>query len=282
MIDETAAEIRGMQTHSSSVVAVKAARALESLLDREYASLQEFERDLEQNAGILRRANTSHASLYNALREVERSVVGEADTVAEAKALTAETIDRVVEDVETGKQQAAENAIDLFTDGTTFLTHDYSTTVLAAVEAATDAGASLTAYVTEARPRFIGRRTARRCAEIDGVEPHLIVDSAAGHYLEKCDRVAVGMDCIVDDVLYNRVGTFPIAATANELGVPVAVIGSGAKVITEGFRFENEYRAASEVSLEPIEDVIIENPAYDATPIELIDQVVTDEGIEEP
>lgn len=280
MIDETAAEIRGMQTHSSSVVAVKATRALEELLDREYASIQEFERDLEQNAGVLRRANTSHASLYNALREVERAVVGEATTVSEAKSLTAEAIDQVIEEIERGKRKAAENAAALFEDGTTFLTHDYSTTVLTAVENAAVSGAELTAYVTEARPRFIGRRTARKCASIDGVEPHLIVDSAAGHYLTACDRVVVGMDCIVDDVLYNRVGTFPIAAAANELGVPVAVVGSGTKVITEGFRFENEYRSASEVSLEPIEDVIIDNPAYDATPVDLIDQIVTDDGVE--
>ena len=46
MIDETVAEIQEMQTHSSSVVAVKAARALRELLDREYVSIEEFERDL--------------------------------------------------------------------------------------------------------------------------------------------------------------------------------------------------------------------------------------------
>ena len=40
MIDETAAEIRGMQTHSSSVVAVKATRALEELLDRMPAGVE--------------------------------------------------------------------------------------------------------------------------------------------------------------------------------------------------------------------------------------------------
>ena len=34
MIDETVAEIEGMQTHSSSVVAVKSARALSELTER--------------------------------------------------------------------------------------------------------------------------------------------------------------------------------------------------------------------------------------------------------
>ena len=47
MIDETAEEIADMQTHSSSVVAVKAARALTELVERGYANLDDYERALE-------------------------------------------------------------------------------------------------------------------------------------------------------------------------------------------------------------------------------------------
>ena len=281
MIDETVAQISEMQTHSSSAIAVNAARALSELLDREYVSVEEFERDLEQNAGILRRANTSHASLHNVMREVERSVVGKSDSVDEAKTLTKATIERVIDDVETGKREAAAHAAELFGPDETFLTHDFSSTVLEAVEGAAQSGSHITAYVTEARPRFIGRRTARMLAAMDRVETHLCVDSAAGHYLSECDRVLVGMDCIVNETLYNRVGTFQITTAANELGVPVIVVGSGVKIIDNGFVFENQYRSGSEVMLEPIEDVILENPAYDATPLELVDYVVTDNGIKE-
>lgn len=92
------------------------------------------------------------------------------------------------------------------------------------------------------------------------------------------DRVIVGMDCIVDGVLYNRIGTFPIAAVADEFDVPLHVVGSSAKVIEDGFVFENEFRPPSEVSLEPIDDVSIENPAYDATPADLVDTVITETG----
>lgn len=281
MIDETVAQISEMQTHSSSAVAVNAARALSELLEREYMSVEEFERDLEQNAGILRRANTSHASLHNVMREIERSVVDKANSVDAAKILTKETIEQVVEDIETGKREAASRAAELFGPDETFLTHDFSSTVLEAVETAAQGGSHITAYVTEARPRFIGRRTARMLAAMDRVETHLCVDSAAGHYLSKCDRVLVGMDCIVNETLHNRVGTFQITTAANELGVPVVVVGSGVKIIDDGFVFENQYRSGSEVMLEPIEEIILENPAYDATPLELVDYVVTDNGIRE-
>lgn len=279
MIDETIEEIREMQTHSSSVVAVKATRSLKALLDREYATVDEFERDLEHNAGVLRRANPSHASLHNAMRELARNVVGRADSVESAKKITRTTINRVIEEIETGKRKAAGNLADTFRDGETFLTHDYSSTVLGGIELAAGENVHMTAYVTEARPRYLGRKTARTLAGIDRVDPHLMVDGASGEFLPKCDRVVVGMDCIVEETLYNRVGTFPLLVTAHRLDVPVAVVGSSAKIIEDGFAFENEYRSGSEVLLEPTEGITIENPAYDATPIDLVDEIITDEGV---
>ena len=281
MIDETVEEIRAMQTHSSSTVAVKAARALEELLEREYATVEEYHRALEQNGKVLRGANPSHASLQNAVRSVVDIVVeADDDTVEEAKERTAERIEAVIEDVESGKRGAAENALEVLEDGATVLTHDYSSTVIEALRLATEAGKTFEVYVTEARPRYIGRKTARTLAEMDGVEATLITDSASGHYLRECDRVLIGMTSIVEDTLYNRVGTFPIAAAANEVGVPVTVVGSGSKVITQGFVFENEYRAGSEVMPEPAEGFDVGNPTYDATPVSLLDSVITDEGRE--
>jgi translation initiation factor eIF-2B subunit delta len=284
MIDETVEEIRDMQTHSSSVVAVKAAEALRELLDRDYPSVEEYTRDLERNSRALKRAQPSHATLHTTQGTI-LSAVEEADpgTVADAQRVTADAIEAVVEQVETGKRRAAENAAETLRDGDVLLTHDYSSTVLAALELAASEGRHLEVYVTEARPRYLGRKTARTLAGIDRIEPHLLVDSACGEILPECDRVMVGMDCIVEDTFYNRVGTFPIAATAAELAVPLSVVGSSAKVIDEGgFQFENEFRPASEVMLEPAEGFDIENPAYDATPIHLVDSVITDEGTLSP
>ncbi|MUV87127.1 translation initiation factor eIF-2B [Natronomonas sp. CBA1123] len=283
MIDETADEIREMQTHSSSTVAIKAAEALRELLDREYATVEEYVRSLDRNSSALRRAQPSHASLHSTQREIVARVEdGDPDTVEEAKDLTESAIEAVVDDVETAKHEAARHAVELLPDGSTVLTHDYSSTVLEAIELAAQEGHHIEVYVTEARPRFLGRKTARTLASIDRVDATLIVDSAAGHYLDECDRVVLGMSCIVDDTLYNRVGTFPIAATAAELAVPVSVFGASAKLIDEGFAFENDFRSPSEVMREPAEGFDIENPAYDATPTHLLENVVTDDGIHKP
>lgn len=269
-----------MQTHSSSGVAVKAAEALRELLDREYPTVEEYLVDLERESNALKRANPSHASLHTTQHEIVDTVESaDPATVHDAKEITDDTIATVVERVQGGKRAAAANATETFEDGTTILTHDYSTTVLEAIERAARDGRHIEVYVTEARPRYLGRRTARTLASIDRVEPHLIVDSAAGCVLDDCDAAVFGMTCIVDDVYYNRVGTFPIAATAAELAVPVRVVGSSSKIIEDGgFAFENDHRSASEVMREPAEGFSIENPAYDATPTHLLDTVVTDQG----
>jgi len=281
MIDETVEEIAEMQTHSSSVVAVKAARALAALTEREFATVEEYERSLARNAQALRRANPSHATLHNAMTDVVEGVEDAAPAdVAAAKAATTDAIDRVVDRVESGKHAAATEAAAYFEDGQTILTHDYSSTVLEAVEVATQDGKFLEAYVTEARPRYLGRKTARQLAAMDRVDTHLLTDAAAGYYMDRIDLIVVGMDCIVGDTLYNRVGTFPIAATAARCDVPVVVVGSAAKRIEDGFVFENEFRSPSEVMREPAEGFSVENPAYDATPVELVDAVITDDGVE--
>ena len=289
MIDETTAEIAEMQTHSSSVVAVRAAKALGSLTDREFPAVGEFLRAVERNSAALRRANPSHASLQTTQREIVETVTGtgadagpETVTIAAAKDRLQTAVETVVDRVETSKQAAAAAAAELLTDGATILTHDYSTTVLAAIEQAHSDGTSLTVYVTEARPRYLGRKTARRLAGYEGVDTRLIVDSAAGEYLPACDRVLVGMDCIADGRLYNRVGTYPIAATAADRGVPVTVVGAATKLVSAGFSFENDYRTTAEVMREPADGFTVENPAYDATPVELVETVVTDDGTVDP
>ena len=214
------------------------------------------------------------------MRGILDAVIGTSTTIEGAMSALDQAIEDVVRGIEEGKRRAAANAAETFVDGETFLTHDYSSTVLDAVETAA-AASELTAYVTEARPRYLGRKTARELAPFETVDTHLITDGAAGHFLPEVDRVVIGMDCIVDDTLYNRIGTYPLAATANHAGIPVTVVGSSTKLIDE-FRFENEERSITEVMLEPVQHITVENPAYDATPVDLISQVVTDEGIIEP
>lgn len=277
-----------MQTHSSSVVAVKAARALASLTAQEFPTVEEYVRALERNSSALRRAKPSHATLYNTQRRIIHTVAeGEYDEVEAAKAATEQVIEDVIDTVESAKSEAAANAAEELADDRTILTHDYSTTVIATLERLAEvedgvAQRPITLFITEARPRYLGRKTARHFGPIEGIDVHLIVDSASAQYLPECDRVLVGMDSLVEDVLYNRVGTHTLSAAAADAGVPVTAVGASTKIPEGGFQFQNERRPVSEVMREPAEGFVVENVNYDGTPVELLDSIATDDGIRRP
>ena len=279
MIDATARDIRAMRTHSSSVIARRAAEALRSVTDREFGTAEELLQSLERNSRILRQSNPSHAWLQSSQWEiVDRVSAADVEDPDELTTVLHEVIDETVESIDQATTEAGRHAASLLNDGDVILTHDYSTTVLAAIDHHLENGNELTVYVTEARPRVMGRRMARVVGTREDVSVTLIVDSANGHYLPECDRVLLGMDCIVEDVLYNRVGTLPLACTASHHDVPVSVLGADAKVIDGAFTFENSERDSVEVLREPAPEFTIGNPAYDATPLDLIDSVITEEG----
>jgi len=280
MIDETVRQIEEMDTQSASIVAVKAAEALRDLLDRECHTVEEFERMVERNSSALQRANRSHAPLYTTQQRIVEAVTGaDVETVEAAKERLADAIDAVVTEVETSKDRAAERAADLVDDGDVLLTHENSSTVMTTLEHVLDAGKAFELYVTESRPRFLGRRTARQLVDADGADVTLIVDGAAGHFLPECDRVFLGMNCLIEGTVYNRIGTYPIATAAADAGVPVTVVAASSKFIGGGFSFRNDHRAPSEVLLEPADGFDVANPGYDATPTRLIDTVVTEEAV---
>lgn len=280
MIDETVREIKEMRTHSSSAVAIKAAAALHSLTERDARTVEEFLSTVERNARMLRQANPSHASLHSTMHQiVDEANSADDESVEEAKSTLARVIDENIDRIERATDRAAAAAMDVIGDGDRILTHDFSTTVLAYAEHASAADRHHEFVVTEARPRVMGRRMARHLADLDEADVTLIVDSAAGHVLEDVDRVLIGMDCIVDGVLYNRVGTYALAACAHREGVPVSVIGAETKLIDRGFVFTNDYRSSVEVIREPTPEFAVENPAYDATPMELVTSVITDAGV---
>lgn len=282
MIDETVKQIEEMQTHSSSIVAIKAAEALVELTDREYPTVESYLRGLKRNSHALQRANPSHASLHTTQEEiVDRVSAADPDDVAEAKELTLEAIESIVSDVRAAKDRAASRAAEHIADDDVLLLHDFSTTVMAALDEALAAGETFELYVTESRPRHLGRKAARQLAERDGLDVTLIIDSAAGYYVSECDRVLLGMTCIVDETYYNRVGTYQLSTAAADSDVPVTVVGAHSKLVDGAFAFENEYRSLAEVMREPAEGFEIANPAYDATPTRLVDQVITDRKIHE-
>lgn len=202
------------------------------------------------------------------------------------------------EDVELNKRLGAFGAA-LLNDGDTVLTHcnagrmacvDWGT-ALGVVRSAIEMGKEIHVIACETRPLNQGGRiTAWELME-DKIPVTLITDSMSGHVMRKgmADSVIVGADRITHDAVFNKIGTYTHSVIAREHEIPFYV---AAPVST--FDFENmedqveielrdgdELRFMGGMQISPL-DVEVYNPAFDATPMENVTAIITENGVFRP
>ncbi|MDR5657177.1 S-methyl-5-thioribose-1-phosphate isomerase [Halodesulfurarchaeum sp. HSR-GB] len=210
-------------------------------------------------------------------------------------------------DVERNKQIGDEGA-KLLGDQDTVMTHcnagalatvDWGT-ALGVVYSAREAGKEIDVVVNETRPLNQGSRISTVELMERDVPTTLIPDNASGLLMQEgeVDAVVVGADRVVLDggdqfgdqgVVYNKVGTYKQAVLADRHDVPfiVAAPTSTVDANTSADRVKIEERDPVELreiygSQNAPADVPVRNPAFDATPMELVDYLVTEDGAFEP
>ena len=270
----------------------------------------DFEADLDAVRADAARVAEARPTAINLSREAERvlAVLDDASSVEEVRRRTLAEAEAVAdEDVETNRRLGA-NGASLLEDGWTVMTHcnagalatvDWGT-ALGVVYSALEAGTDVSVVANETRPLNQGARiTTVELLDRD-VETTLIPDNASGLCLQRgtVDAVVEGADRIVLDggeafgdqgVVYNKVGTYKHAVLADRHDVPFVVAAPRSTV--------DEHSSADEVEIEerdPRElreiygaqnapdEVDVYNPAFDATPMELVDYLVTEDGVFEP
>ncbi len=162
-------------------------------------------------------------------------------------------------------------------------------TALGVIRSATMSGKRITVYVCETRPLNQGSRiTAFEMLE-EGIPTTLIADNMAAWMMkeDKVDCVIVGADRITRQAVYNKVGTYMLAICAKHHGIPFYV---AAPLSTCDFHYgevEIEQRDPNELiycgqrQLAP-KNVKDKNPAFDATPLELVTEIITENGVRNP
>ena len=206
----------------------------------------------------------------------------------EAKAIADEDVEK--------NMQLGEHGAALLDDGDTVLTHcnagrlacvDWGT-ALGVIRSARAQGKDIRVIACETRPLNQGSRiTAWELME-DKIPVTLITDSMSGAVMRKgmVDKVIVGADRITQDAVFNKIGTYTHSVIAKEHGIPFYV---AAPVST--FDFEHledeiqiELRKPEELKffgshqIAPL-DVEVYNPAFDATPMENVTAIITENGI---
>jgi methylthioribose-1-phosphate isomerase len=206
----------------------------------------------------------------------------------EAKAIADEDVEK--------NMQLGEYGASLLEDGDTVLTHcnagrlacvDWGT-ALGVIRSARTDGKDIKVIACETRPLNQGSRlTAWELME-DKIPVTLITDSMSGHVMRNgmVDKVIVGADRITQDAVFNKIGTYTHSIVAKEHGIPFYV---AAPISTFDFErledeVEIEIRKPEELrffgnrQLAPLE-VDVYNPAFDATPMENVTGIITENGI---
>ncbi len=201
------------------------------------------------------------------------------------------------EDIAVNKKIGAHGAT-LLSSPCTILTHcnagalataGYGT-ALGIVRSAYKDGKVIQVYANETRPFLQGARLTAWELLQEGIPVTLIIDSAAGYFLQRgqIDCVIVGADRIAaNGDVANKIGTYMLAVLAEKNKVPFYVaaprstfdfsISSGEEILVEE-RAGTEITLFNGVSLAP-EGVRALNPSFDITPASLITAIITEYGI---
>ncbi len=209
-------------------------------------------------------------------------------TLDEAKAIADEDVEK--------NMKLGEHGAELLEDGDTVMTHcnagrlacvDWGT-ALGVIRSARAQGKDIKVVACETRPLNQGSRiTAWELME-DKIPVTLITDSMSGTVMRKgmVDKVIVGADRITQDAVFNKRGTYTHSVLAREHEIPFFV---AAPVSTFDFEhledeIEIELRKPEELKffgnqqIAPL-NVEVYNPAFDATPMENVTAIITENGV---
>ncbi len=292
--------IKEMKLRGAPLIGVAAAYGLALTAFHSKAETRdELMKELEISAEMLRKTRPTAVNLFWAIDRVLKKAHETLGTKAVLiEAVVTEAQKMADEDVETNRRMGKHGAT-LIEDGDVVLTHcnagslatvDYGT-ALGVIRGAIEEGKNVKVIACETRPRLQGAKLT--CYELmrDGIPVTLISDTMVGYVMSQgmVDKVVVGADRIVRNAVLNKIGTYNVAVLALEHDIPFYVAApmstmdqshtSDNAVIEE--RNPNE---VTDIGCERIapKGVKVLNPAFDITPLEYVDAVITEKGILTP
>lgn len=284
-VPETADKIKKMEIRGAGRIARAAAEALrDHALSLEGNDLPAFVAEMERAAELLVATRPTAVSLPNAVHIVMAGLDRAKDT-GEAQAGLVNRADGFIRSSRHAVENIAQFGARHIRDGDTILTHCNSEVALGCIVEAHRSGKEIEVFATEVRPRNQGHITIRTLNDA-GIRTNFIVDSAVRSFINDVDLVIVGADAVtVNGAVVNKIGTSMVAHTAKEARVNLIVAAETYKfaprtVIGELIRIEE--RPPDEVLPDAIAKtlpfVTVRNPAFDVTPAEYIDLIVTEAG----
>lgn len=286
-VQETAEKIRTMEIRGAGRIAKAAAEAI-----RDYAaslqvsSMGEFSSRIQEVSNFLISTRPTAVSLPNAVKLSSKYT---SENVEDARQEIIRNANLFIEQADKALGKIGKIGSRRIQDGDVIMTHCNSHAALSIITAAFQDGKKISVVATESRPRRQGLLTIRHLNNY-GIPTTLIVDSAVRYYMKEVDKVIVGADAIAaNGALVNKIGTSQLALAAHEARKSFMVAAETFKFSPStivGNPIEIEERSPDEIvdptAISDLPHVQVRNPAFDFTPAEYIDMIVTDVGIIPP
>lgn len=294
--DDVAAAIHALTVRGAPAIGIAAAWGV--VLAARAVQANTAEEALHQLEPALQRLNAARPTAVNlawALARMRRVLVQAGSTWREVLEQEARAIE--TEDLAANRSMGRAGAA-LIAQGSGVLTHcntgSLATagfgTALGVIRAGVAEGRIARVFATETRPWNQGARLTVWELQQDGIAPTLIADSAASHLMKtgQVQWVIVGADriCANGDTA-NKIGTYQLAIAAKRHGVKFMVVAPSSTVdmgTQHGDLIEIEQRAPAELLAFQGQRTVAEgvqawNPVFDVTPHDLIDAIVTEQGV---
>ncbi|MCD6324495.1 MAG: ribose 1,5-bisphosphate isomerase [Desulfurococcales archaeon] len=284
-------EIRTMVIRGAGKIARAGASALaEAAKAFNGSDVEDFLRYMMAVGEYVKSARPTAVSLPNAVAYVlNRLRKARPSSLGEAVNLVIRSADEFITYSKNSVKIIGELGARRIANGDVVMTHCHSTVAVSVIATAHKHGKVNKVFVKETRPRMQGLITAKALADA-GLDVILIPDSSVRYFMKKVNKVVVGADTIAaNGAVINKVGTSVVALAAKEARVRTYVAAETYKfspLTVVGELVPIEIRSPEEVVskewLESNPNVRIFNPAFDVTPPEYIDAIITEKGVIPP
>jgi len=278
-------EIQDDRSHGAIELARRALVILRTAA--EHSQADDVDRFLHEQRGVVQvliLVRPSMAPIRNVANRLMKALSDRAEELdmRPLRDFMASKVDEMVADTRQAVVRIARNTLDLVADGTTIMTHSYSSTVVAALQEVCSQRRDIRVVVTRSGPGRTGEETTRQLNGF-GIPVTLIDDNAVAVHMPSVNILMLGADTVCADGVVNAIGSYQLAVVGAATSVPVYVLCDSLKfdpeLVREDADLENgEPTEVSEPSGLPA-GVAISNPRFDFTPLELVTGIVTEDGV---
>jgi ribose 1,5-bisphosphate isomerase len=274
---KTLADIRSLKIQGAENVARSAVVAFRSYaLELKTKSRAEFLRKIRQAKDKIFFTRPTEPLMRNSINFIMKN--SRSGSVDEMKRKIKKSSKDVLDHFDFAQEKIADIGSKLIRNGTVVCTYCHSSTVVSVLKKAKSQGKKFKVNVTETRPLYQGRITAKDLSKAK-IPVDLCVDSAECFELKESSIVLIGADAITKKHIYNKIGTESFLVMAKKYKIPVYVCTDSWKFDPEHMHEKIEFRKTEEVWKKPPKGVKIENPAFDEIEPELIKAIVSELGV---